>query len=491
MEAKVKTVDIRAGKPVVILNKREAGERSIFLGDRVCIKYEDREEMSIVDLSSGVPRGNVFLFDETTECLDVKEGDVVNIEPTIKPDSVDYIKKKIGGEELSREETYSIVQDAVKSRLTDPELMAYTTAIQMSEFSMKEAEHLTKAMVETGEEINIEGALDKHCIGGVPGNRTTPIVVSIIAAAGYKIPKTSSRAITSPAGTADTMEVITNVKHGASEVESIVRKTNGCFTWGGSLNLAPADDEFIRVRDSLNIDPLEQLLSSVLAKKKAVGAETVLIDIPMGEETKVTEHEEADKLSRYFKELGRKLDMEVLTIISDGSQPVGNGIGPALEARDILEILETGGKKGPVDLREKCIKMADILLQKVGSEKGAEDILESGEAYEKFKDITKVQGARTTSSEDIELSKKKHVVKSDTRGRIKEIKNSAVNKIAKSTGCPKEKGSGIYLHKKVGDPVDEGDELLTIYSETDKRLQKAVELAEKNKVFVLKSLLSK
>ena len=491
MKAKVKTLDIRAGKPVVILNNRDAAERSIFLGDRICIKYRDLEGMAIVDTSKEVPKGNIVLFEETREELGVEEDENVEVESTIKPDSIDYIKKKVQGEELTYDETYSIVEDAVEFRLTDSELMAYTVAIDMSDFSLKEAKDLTRAMVETGEEIDVENALDKHCIGGVPGNRTTPIIVSIIAAAGYKIPKTSSRAITSPAGTADTMEVITDVKHSLEEIEDIVEKTNGCFSWGGALNLAPADDEFIRVRDSLNLDPLEQLLSSVLAKKKAVGADTVLIDIPMGDGTKVRDQKEASKLSRYFEELGKELGMDVFTLISDGSTPIGQGIGPALEARDVLEVLKSCGEKGPEDLRDKSVKMADLLLDEVSSDAEAEEILRSGDAYRKFKEIVEAQGGGTTDPENVELAGNKYTVKADKRGRIEDVKNEAVSKIAKAAGCSREKKSGLYLHKKKGDPVEEGDELITIYSEDPKRLDKAVELAEQGKVYRLKTLLSK
>ncbi|MFP4116894.1 MAG: AMP phosphorylase [Candidatus Aenigmatarchaeota archaeon] len=490
MEAKVKTLDVKAGKPVAIINERDAAEHSIFLGDRICLKYKDREGMAIVDTSKEVPRGNIYLFNETKEEIGVEDQKVVEVESSIKPDSVDYIKKKVGGKELNEEETHSIVKDAVGFKLTDSELMAYTVAVDMSDFSLKEAKDLTKAMVNTGEKIDVENALDKHCIGGVPGNRTTPIIVSIIAAAGYRIPKTSSRAITSPAGTADTMEVITDVEHSLQEIENIVEETNGCFCWGGALNLAPADDEFIRVRDSLNLDPLEQLLSSVLAKKKAVGADTVLIDIPMGDGTKVEGHEEANKLSKNFKELGRELDMNVMTLISDGSSPIGKGIGPSLEARDVLKVLESGGEKGPEDLKNKSVKMADLLLDEVGSSRNADEILRTGEAYDKFKEIVDKQGGGITKPENIELAENKHTVKAQKRGRVKGVKNEPVNKIAKAAGCSKQKKSGFYLHKKEGDPVEEGDDLITIYSEDPKRLEKAVELAEERKVYSFKSLLS-
>ncbi|MFP4115747.1 MAG: AMP phosphorylase [Candidatus Aenigmatarchaeota archaeon] len=491
MKLEVKTLDIRAGKPVIILNEEQAKKESIFLGDRVRAKSDHREIRAVVDLSKDIPGDKAIFFDETKKELKVEEDDSVEIETAMKPDSVEQIVKKINGEKLEREDIYSIVRDTVDFKLTETELMAYNVAIKMSDFSFEEAKHMTEAMVDTGERINIENALDKHCIGGVPGNRTTPLIVPIIAAEGHKIPKTSSRAISSPAGTADTMEVLTDVEHTAEDIKELVEKTNGCMVWGGSLDLAPADDEFIRARGSLDLDPLEQVLSSVLAKKKSVGAETVLIDIPMGEGAKVSHKEEAKKLSKYFKRLGRELGMNVVTIISEGSRPIGQGIGPALEARDVLQILESRGQKGPEDLRDKALEMANILLDEASSGKIAEEILESGDAYTKFKEIIEAQGGGITKSENVPLAEKSYTVEANKRGRVEDISNEAVGKIAELAGCPKEKKSGIYLHKRMDDPVEKGQKLITVYSENKERLEAAADAARERPVYTLKSLMSK
>lgn len=489
-KAEVKVLETEAGRPIAILNSKDASERSIFLNDRIKISYEKEGIVAVVDLSENIPEGKIILFEEAKNSLGVENGGAVEVELTVKPDSIDYIKKKIEGEPLSQGEVESIIQDSVDHRLTDPELMAFTVSVAKSDFSAEEAEYLTRGMVKTGDKIDIANALDKHCIGGVPGNRTTPIIVPIIAAAGCKIPKTSSRAISSPAGTADTMEVLANVEHTTSQIRKIVEDTNGCITWGGAVNLAPADDEFIRVRKSLGLDPMEQIISSVLAKKKSVGSDTVLIDIPIGEEAKIQGKGEANDLSKYFKELGKKLDMDVVTLISDGSHPIGRGIGPALEARDVLKILESGGEKGPEDLREKSLRMADILLDEAGSKKDAKEILESGQAYEKLKEIINKQGKKVTKSDEIQVAENSKTIRSEKRGRVDKIHNHAIDDIARSAGCPKEKKPGVYLHKKIGDPVDEGDELFTIYSENEERLHQAVERAKERKVYEFKSFLS-
>ncbi len=480
---KVKILEVEAGRPIVIMNEKEASERSIFLNDRIRISDGEKETIAIVDFSKKMPKNEITLFEETRRALDINEGEKVTIDPVVKPDSIGYIRKKIHGGPLSGSEIHEIIRDTVNLLLTDAELSAFNIAIAMSDFSLKEAENLTKSMINTGETIDIENAVDKHCIGGIPGNRTTPLIVPIIAAAGYKIPKTSSRAISSPAGTADAVEVLANVEYSASEIKKIVDSVNGCMTLGGSVNLAPADDEFIRVRKSLSLDPLELVLSSVMAKKKAVGSDTVLIDIPVGKEAKTETEGEAGKVANSFEKLGERLDMDVVTFISDGSKPVGDGIGPALEAKDVLKILESGGRAGPQDLKKKVLKMSDILLNEVGHEESAEEILESGRAYEKMKEILEAQGGRIFSSEEIGFSRHKKTIKSNKEGKIKNIHNFPVNEIAKTAGCPKAKKAGIYFHKKFGESVSKDEKLFTIYSENESRLKRATKVAEEKRIF--------
>lgn len=489
MRLEVQHLDVKTGKPIVILSEKDAKKKSVFLGDRVKISDGGGDVIAVVDLSSKLKEGRIVLFEETKEELEVEDGDTVELEVTVKPDSIDHIEKKISGKDLKKEEVDGLIGDTVSHRLTDPELMAFIVAMQMSSFSFQEAKYLTRAMIETGQNIDFRKALNKHCIGGVPGNRTTPIIVPILAAAGCTIPKTSSRAITSPAGTADVMEVLCNVDFPSDEIVEIVEETNGCMVWGGALDLVPADDDFIRVRESLSLDPLESVISSVLAKKRSVGSDYVLIDIPLGKEAKVKDRIKANDLSKYFKKLGRELGMEVYTIISDGSQPIGNGIGPALEARDVLRILESRGEEGPDDLKEKSVKLADILLEKAGSNESAVQILESGKAYEKIVEIIKAQGGKTTEPDEIKPGEYSETVTADRGGRVGEISNHLISAITRTADSPQCKGSGLYLHKKVDDSVEEGDELFTVYSENEKRLERAVEIANKNNPYEIKPFL--
>ncbi len=482
-QATARTLDIEAGKPIVIMNEKEAQKRSIFLNDRVKINHNESSVVAIVDFSPKMRRDEVFLFEETRKRLGVKDGETVNIELTKMPSSIDYIRNKIVGRNLSKNEIERIVEDTVNLMLSDPELTAFNIAIAMSEFSLEETYYLTESMVKTGERIDITNAFDKHCIGGVPGNRTTPLIVPIISAAGLKIPKTSSRAISSPAGTADTMEVLAQVDFSADEITELIKETDACMVWGGNVNLAPADDEFIRVRKSLGLDPTELVLSSVLAKKKAVGSDTVLIDIPVGEEAKIKEDDKAQETADLFEKLGSRLDMDIITLISDGSEPIGRGIGPALEARDVLRILESNGAEGPVDLKNKSLRMANMLLEEASSELRAEQILESGRAYEKMKQIIKAQNGDILKSEDIEMGKFSRIIRSKEEGRIAKVRNNSIKDIALTAGCPREKKAGLYLHQTVGDQVEKDDKLMTVYSDNKKRLQNALEEAENNIVF--------
>ena len=347
---------------------------------------------------------------------------------------------------------------------------------------MDEVVSLTNSMVDTGQQIDFgTDIVDKHCVGGVVGNRTTMIVVPIIAAAGLTIPKTSSRSITSPAGTADTMEVLASVEFGIEDLKNIVNKINACIIWGGAVNLAPADDKIIHVERPLSIDPEGQVLASVMAKKKSVGSDYVLIDIPVGKGSKVSKMDDANAMAYKFIELGKRLNMSVECLITDGSSPIGAGVGPALEARDVLQVLDNDG---PVDLMNKSLDLSGILLELSGKiKKGegrkiAESILASGKAKEKMKEIIDAQdGDPEITPDDIKVGCNSVQITSGHRGRVRYINNRLISRIGKAAGAPRVKSAGMYLHVRVGDSVKVGDPLFTIYSENNGKIEDAVKLA--------------
>ncbi len=485
-EFKPKCIDVSTtGLKIAVMNKEDAEEMDLNGMDRIGITAGDKECTAVLDLTEEfVKKGEIGLFKEIPGKLG-KCPERVTVKPKEKPSSIKFIKDKLDGEELKENEINQIITDLMEERLTNVELTGWISANYIRGLSEPETITLTKAIVNSGETIQMDGKkiLDKHCIGGVPGNRTTPLIVSIVAAAGLTIPKTSSRAITSPAGTADAMEVMCNVEIEKERVEEIVEQTGACMTGGRLVNLAAADDKLIRIRHPLSLDPRGMLLASILAKKKAVGAEKVIIDIPIGEGAKIKSKEEAKDLAGDFDQLGDALDMDVHCLITDGDHPIGCAIGPALEAIEVLKILR-GDDVSP-ELKEKSLRLAGILLElggKAGEGKGwieAKNILESKKAYEKFKEIIKAQdGDPEIKPEDIEVGDVTKTVKAEKSGKISHIDNKGIAKVAKLAGAPKEKGAGMYLKVEEGEKIKEGQELFMLYADSERKIEEALEAYE-------------
>jgi putative thymidine phosphorylase len=432
---------------------------------------------------------HIGFFEESLKKLGVKSRDIVDIEFAGKPISLQFIRKKLDGEELNFEEIYQIVKDIVDDSLTTVETSYFVSACYTGGLSKDEIVSLTKAMVKTGVILKFEGdVFDKHCIGGIAGNRTTPIIVPICCAAGLKMPKTSSRSITSPAGTADTVEILAPVDIPLDKIKKIVKKTNGCMVWGGAINLAPADDKIIKIEHPLRIDSEGQLLASILAKKKSVSSTHVLIDIPIGKGAKIEDHRTAIHLKNSFEDIGKSLNMTIKVIITDGCQPIGNGIGPALEARDVLWVLEQD-EKAPKDLKKKSLEMAGILLEMAGKAKEeqgynlAKEILESGKALEKMNEIIKAQGGKPRKAKTISLCKHEYHLRAHSEGKITHLDNNVISRCARIAGSPQDRCAGIYLHKHVGDEVLKHQKIFTIYASTPQKLRYAIDSLKGEEAF--------
>ncbi len=481
MKLKVKTLQIATKGPLIaILNKKDAILLDLEPLDRIKIKKGHKELVVAVDVAYGkreIAPTEIGLFIDVAEELKVKNNERLEVFLEPKPQSLLYIKKKLDGFTLNKEEIYLIIKDLVENKLTEVESTYFVSACYTNKMTLDESAYLTEAIVKNGGKLkfNKKIIVDKHCIGGLSGNRTTPIIVPIVAAAGLTIPKTSTRSITSPSGTADMFEVLAPVSHSKEKIMQIVEKTNACIVWGGTLDLASADDKLIRLEKVLNLDPEGILLASILAKKSAVDSTHILIDIPIGKEAKITNFKVAKKLAKKFIKLGKKLKMKIKVIITGGSQPIGNGIGPALEARDVLLVLQN---RGPLDLRNKSVCMAGMILEMAGIKNGQQkalEILESGFAYRKMKDIIKVQGGNPNiQPEDIKLGKYRYEFKSKKSGNIVYISNNSIARIAKIAGAPSDKGSGIYLNVKLNDKILENTSLFTIYAENQEKLKEAL-----------------
>lgn len=411
----------------------------------------------------------------------VKKKKDKNVEKHI---ALEAIKKKLLGKKLTSKEIFTLMDEIVNREISDI-LTTYFVAASFKEgFSNQELYHLTAAMVKTGTQLKFKGIVaDKHSTGGVAGTRTTLIIVPIVAAAGFKIPKNSSRAITSPAGTADCMEVIAPVTFTPRQIKKIVNQVGGCIVWGGHLGIAPADDIIIRIEEPLSFESFDKIIVSILAKKVAVSTTHLVLDIPVGKTMKIKRFSDAEKIAKKFKLLGKKFKIKIVVDINETLEPSGRGVGPALEARDALYVLE-GDKKRPLKLEAKALRLAAKLLDicyhdakiKKQAEVEAKKILESGQALNKFREIVKQQGGDDQVSADKLIIKAQTLeVKSDRPGKVVGINNYNLNTIAKILGAPADKMAGIYMIKKLDDPVEKKEPLAIFYSKDKFRLKEASE----------------
>jgi len=475
MQLKARILKIDAGgKNIVILNKEDSEELGIKSLARVKLSFGNRRITAIVNVSEKiVKKGWIGIYDEVKKCLKVKNNDVIRIEVAKYPTSLQFIKKKLKGGKLDYFEMKEIVKDIVEGNLTEIEIASFVTSLYEQGLDLEETVNLTLSMVETGKTLDLEKkVVDKHSIGGVPGDKTTLLLVPIVAAANLTIPKTSSRAITNAAGTADRTECLMPVDLHIDEMKKVVEKTNGCIVWGGKLDLAPADDVFVQIEYPLGIDPL--LLPSIMSKKKAVNANYLVVDIPCGRGTKVKTIGDASLLARDFIELGKKLLIKVNCAITYGEQPLGYAIGPALEAREALEILMR--KRNVVDVIEKATSLSSILFKMVGMRNGNEiamKILKSGKAEKKIREIIKAQGGNEKIlPKDIEIGNYRIDVKAENSGYVLWIDNSILINIARAAGAPKDKGAGILLYKKIGDRVRKNEKIFTVFAEKQRKLSR-------------------
>lgn len=419
-----------------------------------------------------------------------------------KQRAINAITKKLVGRRLTYKEIYTIMDQIAQDKLGDI-LTTYFAASGVSKgFSSEEIYFLTKAMVETGEKLKFKGIVaDKHSIGGVPGTRTSMIVVPIIAAAGFKIPKSSSRAITTPGGTADDFEVLAPVNLSKKKILSTVEKTNGCIVWGGSFNIAPADDVIIKVEEELLFESYDKILISIMAKKVAFGSTHVVIDLPYGDSVKVHNIKDATILKNKFKYLARKFNIKIEVLIHNTEEPAGRGIGPVLETRDALYVLEQSRFRAP-DLEARSINLAGSLMELCLSDSSksvqdkirrkykngynwALDILISGQANEKLKEIIKAQGGNPkVTSADLKPGKHTWEYKAEKDCEITGFEIKRLSMLTRLLGAPNEKNAGIYLNKKISEKAMKGEVICTFYSDSVYNLKEAKE-SMKNLPFVM------
>lgn len=421
--------------------------------------------------------------------LNPSEGDEITVSPPEFLDSLSHVRAKVYGQRLDLPAMMSIIRDVAAGRYSDLYLSAFVTACAGDHLDLAETIALTQSMIAVGERVRWPSGrvMDKHCVGGLPGNRTTLLIVPIIAACGLTIPKTSSRAITSPAGTADTMETLAPVTLDIAAMRRVVEREGGCIVWGGAVRLSPADDILIRVARPLDLDSVGQVVASVLSKKAAAGATDVVIDIPVGATAKVRTADAASALGASLRAVGAAIGVNVYPVVTDGSQPVGRGIGPALEARDALAVLQ-GDAAAPADLRERSVLLAGHILERAGKAATgtgaamALATLADGSAWRKFQAICEAQGGLRVPPR----STHRCPVTADRAGRVTLIDNRLLARVAKLAGAPLATAAGVELHTPVGHEVARGEPLFTVHAQTPGELAYALDYVKKyNKIIYL------
>ena len=492
---RARLLDLHAGAPEVVLHGDDARHIGVRPLDRVKVLHAGNgtESPAVVNVSpSLVAVGEVGLSVELAVRVDAGSGDAMEVRKAPRPRSVEAIRAKLDGQRLSPEEMRMVISDIARHELTAVELTAWAAGIHVHGMELDETVSCIQAMVETGERVRFEGGavLDVHSIGGVPGNKYAPITVAIVAANGLRIPKTSSRAISSACGTADFMEVVTPVALSAEEIKSVTEKAGGTLAWGGGVNLAPADDEIIRVEYPLSLDPPAQLLASVLSKKLAVGATHVLIDIPAGPDAKVKEPAAARRLARDFITVGERVGLDLQCLISQGNQPLGNTIGAVLEIQEALRVLE--GSSEPAPLVEKACTLAGRLLEMGGAAevgKGtalARSSLADGRALAAFRRIIDAQGGDpSVRADDLRPGAHHRDLHAPDNGVVASVDNRALVQIARAAGAPRDKGAGIRLACHPSERVTKDQPMYTVYADHASALDEAVTLARRLRPFRL------
>ncbi|MCF7835327.1 thymidine phosphorylase [Candidatus Gracilibacteria bacterium] len=495
--AKTKLIDIKDGEElIVILNEQEAREYGISSTDKVSIFYKGKEIVLNADLSKNLvkPR-EIGLFKDVSEKYKIKANEIVGISFTkTDGDALDALKKGIKGGKLNQKDIHSIMKDISDNRFTDTLLTYFSALGFFKKTPDKELYRMTKAMAETGEMLHFDGIVaDKHCMGGVPGNETTMIMIPLLASLGIKMPKTFSKSITTPAATGECVDVLMDISFSKKEIENLVKKENCCLVRGGGLDLAPADEKLIKVAYPLSMQSFSRTVISIMAKKYAIGINHSLIDIPVGPTAKVVDRKTALRLKKKYEYVGKKLGMKMIVEITDAQEPIGAGIGPHLQVREVLRVLQQHELR-PMDLQNKAIHLCSKVIELVGMAKGKKAYemayaqLKSGAAWKKMQRIIKAQRGKNPNikSEDLQLGKFKKEVKAEKAGTIKKIDLKLINSTTRTLGSPIDEKAGLYLHKKLGDKVKENDIIYTMYASEKSKIDMALDGLKGKKMYEIK-----
>ena len=492
-QLKLRRIHLDTGREnVVVMARRSMALRpDVFRGfSRVELRSNSRTMLATLLLTEDglVAPDEIGLAEPAFRRFAEPIGTPVTVTPATAPNSLDAVRAKVQGRSLDDAQIRAIIDDISHYRYSDMEIAAFLIS-SASYMTSSELLSLSSAMAEAGTKLTWDRPMvvDKHCIGGIPGNRTSMVVVPIVAAHGLMIPKTSSRAITSPAGTADTMEVLARVDLGVDEMKEVVNACHGCLVWGGHVNLSPADDILISVERPLSLDTREQMVASIMSKKIAAGSTHLLIDLPVGPSAKLVTAMDAMRLRKLFEFVGDHFGIAVEVITTDGRQPIGNGIGPVLEAQDVMAVL-SNDPAAPKDLREKSLRLAAHLLDydpELRGGKGyvrARELLDSGAALKQMHKIIDAQGPSGCVAD---LGTLTADIPAARDGVVEAIDCLRLNRLARTAGAPIDKGAGIKAFKKIGDRVEQGEPLYRIYAFEESQFELAAAGAKADNGYVV------
>ncbi len=486
---KVKILDVYANYPIAILHPDTAVNLGAQNLDRIEVRKDVLHSTFVMDTSkSYVTEKEIGVYKDTASDFELKNGDEVVINLLTPPPAIKYIMDKVKNKTLSEEEIIEIVKEIDRNSLSEVELSAFVTAVFINGLNLEETKHLCNALVNIGDRIDFgeKIILDKHSIGGING-RVSMLLTPIIASLGYKIPKTASRSITSAAGTADAMEVLAPVSFDVDEIKEIINKAGGVVAWEGKFDLCPVDNTLIDIEHALGINPEGIMIASILSKKKSIGSTHLVLDIPVGRDVKIKNKEDGERLAKKFITISEYLGIKTKVLLTDGDKPCGAFFGPALEAKNVLELLE--GKYQDAVLEKACL-LAGELLELVGHCKQGEgyllskEIVTSGKALEKFQEIIKVQGGSILRSVDVPKAKFVQKIYSQEAGDINNFDVSKITKLAKLLGCPKDIEAGVVLVCEVGDSVLKNDVIFELHANTEEKISRAIEYLKDNNPIV-------
>ncbi len=396
---------------------------------------------------------------------------------------VDLIAKKRDGQSLSKEEIEWLVTGYTNGEIPDYQMSALTMAIFYQDMTDQEITDLTLAMANSGDVVNLENIegikVDKHSTGGV-GDTTTLVLAPLVASVGVPVAKMSGRGLGYTGGTLDKLEAIPGFQIELSE-EKFVELVNESkvAVIGQSGNLAPADKKLYALRDvTATVDSIPLIASSIMSKKIAAGADAIVLDVTTGDGAFMKNIEDAKRLASTMVQIGKLANRQTMAVISDMSQPLGEAIGNSLE---VVEAIETLQGKGPKDLEEMCYVLGSqmvVLAKKADTLEQAREMLEealhSGKAFAKFKEMVANQGGDVsvidhpekllTAKYEIELPAKQSGVITKLVANELGIAAMMLGAGRKTKEDTIDFAVGLKLRKKVGEAIQEGESVLTIYA---------------------------